>query len=580
MVKLNLYKINSINDLESYLNENYECVSNEERISTINKDLRYELYLYCKYPKGKNKLSWSWIFSAFGKDLEKKFNKPIEPKLKAIILIKYHKISKSEYEDEGFAFSFGHAYHDLYDYTNKNWALNLANRLNYHYVKKISLNKPSSKNIQRTNFYTNYENFDFNTGDVLKDFRAEIDTNNLNSINDISGCELNFTGDIEIGNSLKVTIKWEDLNSIVKLLDFLDYIAVNESEKQDFPISKDIEDKTLIRTLNHFLYEELISPNLVNDSNLEVSEYFCNDFQDFINGNYSLFYIFSDYISSNLDSLNVKNLKEFINKKNISEENFEKIEVSLYNEEITIKTRNLKDFIYYNPNNEDHNEYFLINGAWIYFNPNYIEDLKKHIDKIDIKYQKEYDFCSKNFKNYYLLEKENSDKSDFPNFKSFCTEGHFNEYLSKCHGFKCFHEENYVYGNSTIEVMDLYKDKTMYIVKMGGSSSKLCYAIDQSLMSIEYLEDSKNLEKTSGKNDKKLPNDIENVCLWLIFERENPFTFKDEHPNLNEYNGILFKQKLVFWDQEVRLKRYNTQIMVNYKSKNKLDKFSNLNQKD
>ena len=43
-------------------------------------------------------------------------------------------------------------------------------------------------------------------------------------------------------------------------------------------------------------------------------------------------------------------------------------------------------------------------------------------------------------------------------------------------------------GGCNIEIMDLYKDGMMCAVKIGSASSKLCYAVDQSLTALKLYK--------------------------------------------------------------------------------------------
>lgn len=104
-----------------------------------------------------------------------------------------------------------------------------------------------------------------------------------------------------------------------------------------------------------------------------------------------------------------------------------------------------------------------------------------------------------------------------------------------------------------IEKMDLYKDKTLYFVKM-GEPQNLSYVIDQSLNTVKILQN--NVEDIIINQIKIEP---ENMCLWLIFERKT--TIK----KLSDVRSLIFLMKLVEWKRNVIVAGYNPTINIGYK---------------
>ena len=107
----------------------------------------------------------------------------------------------------------------------------------------------------------------------------------------------------------------------------------------------------------------------------------------------------------------------------------------------------------------------------------------------------------------------------------------------------------------------------MYSVKIGNSSGKLTYVIDQSLTSLKLYDSG---ELTSIKKDNKeipLPK-IENICIWIILEREKHI--EDEHGNtdLSKLNMISLKASIANWSREVLLSGKKPIIRINYTYKN------------
>ena len=104
--------------------------------------------------------------------------------------------------------------------------------------------------------------------------------------------------------------------------------------------------------------------------------------------------------------------------------------------------------------------------------------------------------------------------------------------------------------------MDLYKDEAMYVVKMGNTSGKLCYAVDQSLTSLK-LHKSGNLPGMPV---------VRTAVLWLVLERGH---IEDDNgkPDLSRLNMVMLKNRLDQWKKEVRLMAIRPLIYINYRSR-------------
>lgn len=130
---------------------------------------------------------------------------------------------------------------------------------------------------------------------------------------------------------------------------------------------------------------------------------------------------------------------------------------------------------------------------------------------------------------------------------------YYNDWLVEL-GFTNFDRELEAIGKHKLEAMDLFKDNSMYAVKFGKSSGKLCYAVDQSLEAI----------KAFHRGDIKIDVKIENVYLWLVLERKSELPLINGNPDITELNMLILKNKLDQWKKEVRLLGYRPKIKINY----------------
>lgn len=104
--------------------------------------------------------------------------------------------------------------------------------------------------------------------------------------------------------------------------------------------------------------------------------------------------------------------------------------------------------------------------------------------------------------------------------------------------------------------MDLYKNHTMYAVKIGNASSKLCYAVDQSISSLR-------LYKHNTLEGMPL---IRNVAVWFILERKTKLDLENGSPIINDLDMLMLKNKLDIWKKEVRVLGYNPVVYINYRN--------------
>ena len=103
----------------------------------------------------------------------------------------------------------------------------------------------------------------------------------------------------------------------------------------------------------------------------------------------------------------------------------------------------------------------------------------------------------------------------------------------------------------------LYKEETMFAVKIGGTSGKLCYAVDQSLEALK-------LYKHNQLNNMPV---IKSVAIWFVLDRSRHIENEDGKPDINRLDMLMLKNRLDQWKKEVRLQGYTPIIYVNYRTK-------------
>jgi hypothetical protein len=231
---------------------------------------------------------------------------------------------------------------------------------------------------------------------------------------------------------------------------------------------------------------------------------------------------------------------------------------------VSVRTDKIKNLIDYTNDNE---KCVLSKGNWYKYNDDYIQYLKDSIQEIDVVYDSKFDFTKKQYLDF-INAKFDSEKGK-PEYsgkteteirkkimQKYYAERSFNLIRELNDGYKNFDRIDRKLGKTKIEIMDLYKDRTMFAVKIGNTSAKLCYSIDQSLTSLKMYK---------HKTLTAMP-EISKVAIWLVLERQQILTnMLDNRPNLDELNMLMLKNRIDHWKKEVRLSGFTPCIYINYR---------------
>ena len=365
---------------------------------------------------------------------------------------------------------------------------------------------------------------------------------------------------VNIGNSLKLNICNNNLSDVAYSIDYINYIIDNNEIINKIPRFTKIYDNNRINELNKFFEIEILS-NFENNNlyNIDFNHYIYGT--NLILGDFDEFkFIFED-LEESFDLLGIEEVCSFIIKNNITEKILENFKISFVDSDLNdIPFKDLVILDYYSE------DVILIDGHWYEYNEDYLEYLKESMDELDIIYETEYSFYSDDYFNF-IKEKYKEDneveiscsKEDFFNqdydvVKKYFIEDNFNKFL-ETKGFCNYDKDTENYEGNKVEIADLYKEDTIYAVKIGGSASELSYVVDQSLTGLEFIH--------KNKTDKINRNNLKNVCIWLILTRSTKID------SLNDLNMIILKNKLDYWKKRVKSLNYAPIIRINYKSNNK-----------
>ena len=411
-----------------------------------------------------------------------------------------------------YAISLGKSHFYLRDFCDSDFGLNLAERI----VDQNNLRMKTSRLFggRKNKNITTYQDgspIEYDSGESFQYVKAKtIDKKMWGNV-------VSFGASVLFQIDLKPT----------KLNVLLDAIEKKISEPSLFTLPKvdEVKDEKLIQNLDEKLVEAILSHSIETLTD-EVSVYGV-DFV-FSDNNQYAFYMKGNKPREkelNYGDLNIHRLIEFIKENKIDlKRDINNIKVRITNEQSRPRSEPLKntlDFV-------DDEGHCLMNGRWYRFNQSYITYLQNEVDKINIAIH-DYEFLPKDLDE----AKFNRDKES--------------------EGFLCFDKDFTFKKKYRIEKMDLYKDGTLYFVKM-GTPQKLGYVIDQSLNTVRILQNYEDYIEING--EKVRPK---NICLWLILERKNTIQ------KISELKSLILLMKLVEWRKTVISADFNPIINIGYK---------------
>lgn len=533
MAKLNLYKIDE-NKKEGFF-ENLKG-----KLNFINKKELYnskgkkcELSLYNFFPDFEDKqLSWNWLLNEFD---ENTFRYKANPR--AIVTIIQG--------NEVYVITFGSAYFIVDKFCNRKFAFEFAKRSEYSNIKTTALNAPNSQRNKVINSYNKCSSLIYDSGESYSKIKANMKVDEE---------ETRFNGTIEIGTSIRFSMKENTLENIIKIIDYVEE-TLSKEVIHNIPLFLEVE-KDRIKELDIRLIENIKNKNV----EVKFSEFDIVGVDETFYHNDSGFTIGYGENEEVVDELNCENVNEFIKKNNINDECILNIKIEVNSDDCYIPVQELRNLIDFT---DDKEKVVISNGIWYEYNDDYLRYLKESINELEIEYETKYDKFDIEYLKYIDNQYEKQKNSSEYSAKSETeVKAELKRKLYKERAFNLLREENDGFENhdretenvdgNKYELMDLYKDKTIYAVKIGNSSSKLCYALDQSIIGMKMLKN-----KT-----KRL--DVEKIGVWLILERKKKLKVNRGTIDLNSLDMLMLKNRIDSWKKEVRLAGYKPVVRINY----------------
>ncbi|MEK5175533.1 DUF6119 family protein [Heyndrickxia sp. FSL W8-0496] len=530
----NEYKL--LEDSAEEASEGDQSTGRENVIQEIVNEI-FNLSLYVSSPQEEKEINWNWLLNAFNQEI-----KTTLPNPKAILLIRHN--------DYFYSVTFGFSYFLVDKYCDRNFAFNFARKLNYKEVKTTALTTPNSQKNKSINTYVNYNDFEFDSGESFTKIKAKVELEKNFSL---------FKEGIEVGNSIKFNISENSLETIVDLIMFIEDVLLNCDDQVKIPVFSKIIEDDLIDKLEEKLQKAIKEESYtVNFSEIDII-----GTNETFNHNDNTFRISYKSHHKTIEELTQEELQKFAYENEFDlNENILNIKVVSYQNGNSVRTDTIKDLIDYT---DDEERCLLSKGQWFKYNEDYLNYLADSIKEIETIYEEQYDFDKEEHIEFiekkFLLEKGekiyqglSDEKIKEKLKKKYYSEKYYNLNLQEKFGFTNYDRNFTRVGTATVEEMDLYKDGTIYAVKIGNSSGKLSYVVDQSLQTLKIFKH--NLSENQFE--------IKDIGLWIILDRRTNLPIIEGKPDLNHLDMLILKNKLDYWKKEVRLMGYIPVIRINY----------------
>ena len=538
MGQVNLYKIdkNKRIDFFNKLDEKFEYLGEQDYPYGDDEKNQCTVKTYASKIENRKLPEWKWILDEYDFEIPES-----SVAVRAILTI--------EIKDILYAVTYGMAFFAVDKYCDTNFAFDFARRIKFKQIKTTTLTTPNSQRNKTVNVYLNYNNIFYDSGEAYAKIKAKMDIEEKGESRE----EI-----IEIGHSIKTKVQTNNIDGILKFILFVEKIMAQE-ERQKIPVFYKVKDEVEIQELDNRLSEKIEdSIDCINISELDII-----GVTEIFNHNDTSFTMKYGRKKKDIQQLTKENILKFIDEKHLDlKSTFMNIKVISNKDGDPVCTDIMKRLIDYT---DDEKKCLLLKGEWYYYNDDYIDYLNDSIGELNVIYDPCYDFGKKQLKEYqnkqYQKEKGLPEYAGFTPReikekieKKYYPESAFNHYISDKYAFKIYDRDLEQIKGEKIELMDLYKDKTMYAVKIGESSAKLSYVVEQSLSSLKMYK---------HKQLKNMP-EIDEVAIWIILARKKPLKIRNGKPDLSSLKMITLKNRLDEWKKEVRILGYSPVIYLNY----------------
>jgi len=412
-----------------------------------------------------------------------------------------------------YAISLGKSHFYLKNFCDLDFGLNLAERIideNNLKIKNSKFYKSKKNKIITT--YQDGSGIDFDSGESMHYIKAKT----------IDETTWGKTASFGHSAQFNLEMKPSELTDFIKKIE----VTLKQPAKIKLPKVVAVQDEEVLKKLDSLLVAALVPTN-ANSSGVGVEDISLSGV-DFIFSDqhqYSLYIWGVRNSQTEKGELTLDKFREFVTDNNLDlKEQINNIKVKIHNEHGRDFSKPIKEFLDFV---EEKYRFCLIDGRWYQFNQSYIDFLRGEVDKIEIEKKGDVSEAS---------------ESDFN--KNRTGDGYLN----------CDKVLETIDKKYKVEKLDLYKDKSLIFVKIGGPR-KMNYDIDQSINVVKLLQNNQSKIKINDED-----REVSTICLWLIFDR------KTKLDKLSDTNSLIFHMKLVDWKKTVQNAGYKPLISISHRS--------------
>ena len=448
-----------------------------------------------------------------------------------------------------YAVTLGHAYFLADPFCDRDFGFRFARKLRFSEIKTTTLTTPSSRRNKTVNTYVHYSELEFDSGESFAKLKARVSDEDA-----IPHCRPS----IEIGSSLRFSVDELTLAVIRTLILHVQAVLKTREDLCRIPVFSRIRDRNRLELLNRGLCQAFVeNPGMLNLSELDivgVTEVFNHTDGDLELRRHGK--------RRRVDSQTPDTHREFC-RENGWDYGSAALEITVcrYRGSCCVEKKQVRELIDYT---DDREKCLLSKGFWYQYNGDYLRYLRDSIGEIDAEYHPEYDFTKAAYSEF-LEQKFRQEAELYPKKsdseirdalkRKYYAERAFNLMREAHDGFCCFDRQDAEVDGHRVEVMDLWRDGMMCAVKLGGASSKLCYAVDQSLTALKLLR----------KGQLPRIPEIRTVALWFVLDRSAHIEDETGQPQLDRLEMLMLKNRLDQWKKEVRLQGLRPLILINYR---------------
>lgn len=532
MAKFNIFKIDDTKK-EAFLLNIYDNIYHKEiKIS----EKKYDVVLSTNIDTNPLQLSWQYVLNEYGLDQVVLGKQP-----RGIIYVFIN--------DNIYVATFGFSYSLVEKYCDRNFAFNIASKFEYEKIKSTSISNPNSNKNKVISSYLDSEFFEYDSGSAYLKIKAKFKLNSDFRI---------FDKNVEIGTSIKLTSPNNSLDGFVNIVSYLDEIK-DYTKKTDIPIFQEIKDQSIIDRLNEKLKNEFD----FNDMKISFSDFDIIGTTEVFYSQASRFRISYQRHSKIVEYLTMDEIRKFCDEEGLEIKDIVfDLSVKIIDDEHSSDSYKLINFIDYTDNEENA---VIIRGKWYKYNDDYIDNLHKSLKDLTCEHLSMYDFNNNDYKSFieqlYIQGKDKpkykgKDKESITNSlkKEYYKEKYYNINISETYGFENGDRSLVKVDGSKIEVDDLYKDSTIYAVKIGNSSGKLCYVVDQIDIAMRLIK----------YNAIPITKEIKNITIVLIIDKKERYPSDDGEFDISQIKFLALKNTINNWQKNARLLCFNPKVIIGY----------------